>query len=246
MLTLLTTIVFLMPTSELSACGRPCGAPAAVPSLFSRHLCEFKARLVLRGGSPDFGAAPPDSELEGSPPENVYKFGKKVFGAVKDKVAALKVNLVDNDTWKAATAVAVHIPENSTTATINAMNSVVCDLQTAAEEAVSKMQCTSFWRPAATQNAVSDGTTFVFVRYENSTYRVFMDVGSTVSAFQMQLYLATGVLPMCQRLVGFEGMRFFTHTDIVLTLNAYADSRTHTSCSQRMHSPRSYTLVASS
>jgi hypothetical protein len=108
------------------------------------------------------------------------------------------------------------------------------------------MKCTSFWRPAATQNAVSDGTTFVFVRYENSTYRVVMDVGSTVSAFQIQLYLATGVLPMCQRLVGFEGMRFFTHTDIVLTLNAYADSRTHTSCSQRMHSLRSYTVVASS
>jgi hypothetical protein len=218
MLIILTTIVFLMPTSELSECGRPCGAPAAVPSLFPRHLCEFKARLVLRGGSLDFGAAPPDSELDGSPPETVFEFGKKVFGAVKDKVAALQVNLVDNDTWKAATAVAVHIPENSTTATINAMNSVVCDLQTAAEETMRKIQCTSLSRPAATQNAVSDGTSFVYVRYENSTYRVFMDVWSTVSAFQIQLYLATGVLPMCQRLVGFEGMRFCTHTDIVLTL----------------------------
>jgi hypothetical protein len=170
---------------------------------------------VLRGGSLDFGAAPPDSELEGSPPETVFEFGKNVFGAVKNKVAALKVNLIDNDTWKAATAVAVHIPGNSTTATMNAMNSVVCDLPTAAGEAMSKMQCTSLSRPAATHNAVSDGT-FVFVRYENSTYRVFMDVGSTLSAFQIQLYLATGVLPMCQRLVGFEGMRFFTHTDIVL------------------------------
>jgi hypothetical protein len=49
------------------------------------------------------------------------------------------------------------------------------------------------------------GTTFVFVWYEKSKHRVFMDVGATVAAFEMHVYLATGVLPQRQRIVGFDG-----------------------------------------
>jgi len=49
------------------------------------------------------------------------------------------------------------------------------------------------------------GTTFVFVWYEKSKHRVFMDVGATVAAFEMHVYLATGVIPPRQKLVGFDG-----------------------------------------
>ena len=49
------------------------------------------------------------------------------------------------------------------------------------------------------------GTTFVFVWYEKSKHRVFMDVGATVAAFEMHVYLATGVLPPRQKIVGFDG-----------------------------------------
>ena len=52
---------------------------------------------------------------------------------------------------------------------------------------------------------IVEGTTFVFVWYEKSKHRVFMDVGATVSAFEMHIYLATGVMPTRQKLLGFEG-----------------------------------------
>ena len=49
------------------------------------------------------------------------------------------------------------------------------------------------------------GTTFVFVWYEKSKHRVFMDVGATVAAFEMHVFLATGVIPPRQKIVGFDG-----------------------------------------
>ena len=52
---------------------------------------------------------------------------------------------------------------------------------------------------------VVEGTTFVFVWYEKSKHRVFVDMGATVSAFEIHVYLATGVMPSRQKLVGFEG-----------------------------------------
>ena len=52
---------------------------------------------------------------------------------------------------------------------------------------------------------ILEGTTFVFVWYEKSKHRVFMDVGATVSAFEMNIYLVTGVMPPRQKLLGFEG-----------------------------------------
>jgi len=91
------------------------------------------------------------------------------------------------------------------------------------------------------KKSVITGTTFVFVWYEKSKHRVFMDVGATVwiscklfvqkngidctiydlctrlreltpsttgeqvAAFEMHLYLATGVVPTRQKLLGFEG-----------------------------------------
>ena len=63
---------------------------------------------------------------------------------------------------------------------------------------------------AAIKNVVESkpvvaGTTFVFVWYEKSKHRVFMDVGATVAAFEMHVYLATGVIPPRQKLVGFDG-----------------------------------------
>ena len=51
------------------------------------------------------------------------------------------------------------------------------------------------------------GHTFVFVWYERAKHRVFMDVGATASAFEMNTYLATGVMPTRQKLVGFDGKR---------------------------------------
>lgn len=52
---------------------------------------------------------------------------------------------------------------------------------------------------------VTAGHTFVIVWYERAKHRVFMDVGATASAFEMNLYLATGVMPTRQKLVGFDG-----------------------------------------
>ena len=52
---------------------------------------------------------------------------------------------------------------------------------------------------------VTAGHTFVFVWYERAKHRVFMDVGATASAFEINTYLATGVMPTRQKLVGFDG-----------------------------------------
>ena len=59
---------------------------------------------------------------------------------------------------------------------------------------------------AVESKPVVAGTTFVFVWYEKSKHRVFMDVGATVAAFEMHVYLATGVLPPRQKIVGFDGV----------------------------------------
>merc|ERR1719183_1645095 len=56
-----------------------------------------------------------------------------------------------------------------------------------------------------TSKPLAEGMAVVFVWYAKSKHRVFIDIGAAVSAFQVHLYLATGVMPSRQKLVGFEG-----------------------------------------
>jgi hypothetical protein len=57
-----------------------------------------------------------------------------------------------------------------------------------------------------TSKPLVEGMAVVFVWYAKSKHRVFIDIGAAVSAFQVHLYLATGVMPSRQKLVGFEGI----------------------------------------
>ena len=66
-------------------------------------------------------------------------------------------------------------------------------------------QAKEFMGVEGASKPVLAGSTFVFVWFDKTKHRVFMDVGSTTSAFEMQLYLATGVMPSRQKLLGFQG-----------------------------------------
>jgi hypothetical protein len=54
------------------------------------------------------------------------------------------------------------------------------------------------------QAPVVSGVAEVEVSYEQSRYKLHLDVSATAAAFCTQIYLATGVIPARQKIVGFK------------------------------------------